>query len=253
MASPDRPPPTTWKRHPIFARVFARLGPAMDAQGAAEHRRALLAGLAGRVLEVGAGNGLNFSHLPAGRHRGPRGRARTLPTKAGGRDRRTGTGPHPCPGRHCRRAPGARREHGRRRRLLGAVFGVRPGQGARRALPGAPARRRAPLLRACSGRYRWPGPGSATRRPDLAHARRRLPHQPRHPGRHHRRRLPGHQLQTVSLPRQSHALARRTPCAGRRPSAGYRTSGRPPERGVDRVAPPPSRHIPGRRTAARAT
>jgi len=36
----------------------------MDAQGALEHRRALLAGLAGRVLEVGAGNGLNFAHYP---------------------------------------------------------------------------------------------------------------------------------------------------------------------------------------------
>jgi ubiquinone/menaquinone biosynthesis C-methylase UbiE len=36
----------------------------MDAQGALEHRRTLLAGLAGRVLEVGAGNGLNFAHYP---------------------------------------------------------------------------------------------------------------------------------------------------------------------------------------------
>jgi hypothetical protein len=58
------PLPSTGKRHPIFARVFARAGPAMDAQGALEHRRALLAGLAGRVLEVGAGNGLNFAHYP---------------------------------------------------------------------------------------------------------------------------------------------------------------------------------------------
>ena len=31
---------STGKRHPIFARVFARAGPAMDAQGALEHRRA---------------------------------------------------------------------------------------------------------------------------------------------------------------------------------------------------------------------
>jgi SAM-dependent methyltransferase len=57
-------PPSTSKRHPIFARVYARISPAMDAQGALEHRRALLAGLAGRVLEVGAGNGLNFAHYP---------------------------------------------------------------------------------------------------------------------------------------------------------------------------------------------
>jgi ubiquinone/menaquinone biosynthesis C-methylase UbiE len=58
-------PPSTGKRHPIFARVYARISPAMDAQGALEHRRALLASLAGRVLEVGAGNGLNFAHYPS--------------------------------------------------------------------------------------------------------------------------------------------------------------------------------------------
>jgi len=63
MASPG-PPPPGWKRHPIFARVYARVSPVMDAQGAVEHRRALLAGLTGRVLEVGAGNGLNFAHYP---------------------------------------------------------------------------------------------------------------------------------------------------------------------------------------------
>jgi ubiquinone/menaquinone biosynthesis C-methylase UbiE len=34
----------------------------MERAGAAEHRRALLAGVKGRVIEVGAGNGLNFSH-----------------------------------------------------------------------------------------------------------------------------------------------------------------------------------------------
>lgn len=37
----------------------------MDRQGAAEHRRRLLAGLAGRVMEVGAGDGAGFAHYPA--------------------------------------------------------------------------------------------------------------------------------------------------------------------------------------------
>lgn len=36
----------------------------MDRGGVADHRRRLLAGLRGRVVEVGAGNGLNFAHYP---------------------------------------------------------------------------------------------------------------------------------------------------------------------------------------------
>ena len=52
-------------QHPLFARVYERLsGPAEKTQ--AEHRRRLLAGLTGRVVEVGAGNGMNFRHYPAG-------------------------------------------------------------------------------------------------------------------------------------------------------------------------------------------
>jgi len=51
-------------RHPLFARLYDRMAAKTDAQGAAEHRDRLLAGLSGRVLEVGAGNGLNFSHYP---------------------------------------------------------------------------------------------------------------------------------------------------------------------------------------------
>jgi len=38
----------------------------MDREGAAEHRRRLLAGAAGRVIEIGAGDGGNFAHYPAG-------------------------------------------------------------------------------------------------------------------------------------------------------------------------------------------
>jgi ubiquinone/menaquinone biosynthesis C-methylase UbiE len=50
--------------HPLFARCYARVGHLMDAE-IADHRRRSLAGLAGQVLEVGAGNGLNFPHYPA--------------------------------------------------------------------------------------------------------------------------------------------------------------------------------------------
>jgi SAM-dependent methyltransferase len=50
--------------HPLFARWYARVGHLMDTV-VGEHRKRLLAGLEGRVLEVGAGNGLNFPHYPA--------------------------------------------------------------------------------------------------------------------------------------------------------------------------------------------
>jgi SAM-dependent methyltransferase len=50
--------------HPVFARCYARTSHLMEAE-IGDHRRRLLAGLAGRVLEVGAGNGLNFPHYPA--------------------------------------------------------------------------------------------------------------------------------------------------------------------------------------------
>ncbi|MEH0823473.1 class I SAM-dependent methyltransferase [Micromonospora sp. CPCC 205714] len=50
--------------HPIFARLFARASVAMDRAGVAEHRRRLVAGLRGRVVEVGAGNGRMFAHYP---------------------------------------------------------------------------------------------------------------------------------------------------------------------------------------------
>ena len=50
--------------HPLFARVYARVGHLMDAE-IGDHRRRLLAGLTGRILEIGAGNGPNFLHYPA--------------------------------------------------------------------------------------------------------------------------------------------------------------------------------------------
>ncbi len=50
--------------NPLFARLFARLGARNEERGNRELRRELLAGLSGRVLEVGAGTGLNFPHYP---------------------------------------------------------------------------------------------------------------------------------------------------------------------------------------------
>lgn len=50
--------------HPIFAWVFEWISVQMDAAGAWRHRQRLLAGLSGRVIEIGAGNGRNFAHYP---------------------------------------------------------------------------------------------------------------------------------------------------------------------------------------------
>jgi len=54
----------TGMSHPIFARVYQRVSVAMDRAGGAEQRHALVAGLHGRVIEVGAGNGRMFAHYP---------------------------------------------------------------------------------------------------------------------------------------------------------------------------------------------
>ena len=51
--------------NPIFARVYARVSAKTEKAGQAEHRRELLEGLSGRVVEVGAGHGVNFAHYPA--------------------------------------------------------------------------------------------------------------------------------------------------------------------------------------------
>ena len=55
----------TRKRHKVFARWYPGRAEAMDRAGFTEHRRRLLAGLSGHVLELGAGSGLNFAHYPA--------------------------------------------------------------------------------------------------------------------------------------------------------------------------------------------
>ena len=53
-------------KHPVFARIHAKCaGPSLEKAGIGKHRDRLLAGLSGEVVEVGAGNGLNFPHYPA--------------------------------------------------------------------------------------------------------------------------------------------------------------------------------------------
>jgi SAM-dependent methyltransferase len=47
--------------HPVFARIWSVIGSQVASAG---DRRELLAGLTGRVLEVGCGDGLNFAHYP---------------------------------------------------------------------------------------------------------------------------------------------------------------------------------------------
>jgi ubiquinone/menaquinone biosynthesis C-methylase UbiE len=50
--------------HPLFARLYPRGSARADARGGAENRHELLAGLGGRVIELGAGSGENFPHYP---------------------------------------------------------------------------------------------------------------------------------------------------------------------------------------------
>jgi ubiquinone/menaquinone biosynthesis C-methylase UbiE len=51
------------RRHPIFARFFDRLSRCSERE-VGVYRDRLLEGLCGRVLEVGAGNGVNFGRYP---------------------------------------------------------------------------------------------------------------------------------------------------------------------------------------------
>jgi hypothetical protein len=55
---------TTDIPRPRFARMYLKAGARLDRRGVTQHRRRLLEGVAGRVVEVGAGNGLNFAHYP---------------------------------------------------------------------------------------------------------------------------------------------------------------------------------------------
>jgi SAM-dependent methyltransferase len=50
--------------HPLYAAVYDRMMAGSEARGLSDRRRTLLAGARGRVLEIGAGTGLNLTHYP---------------------------------------------------------------------------------------------------------------------------------------------------------------------------------------------
>jgi ubiquinone/menaquinone biosynthesis C-methylase UbiE len=56
---------TTDLSRPRFARMYIRTAKTAEERGGTEHRKRLLDGLTGIVLEIGAGHGLNFPHYPA--------------------------------------------------------------------------------------------------------------------------------------------------------------------------------------------
>jgi hypothetical protein len=49
---------------PRFARTYLRSAASAEQRGATDHRRRLLQGLSGTVVEIGAGHGLNFPLYP---------------------------------------------------------------------------------------------------------------------------------------------------------------------------------------------
>jgi ubiquinone/menaquinone biosynthesis C-methylase UbiE len=55
---------TTDIPRPRFARMYLRSAPNAEQRGATDHRRRLLEGLHGTVVEIGAGHGLNFALYP---------------------------------------------------------------------------------------------------------------------------------------------------------------------------------------------
>ncbi|WP_158630440.1 class I SAM-dependent methyltransferase [Glycomyces terrestris] len=52
------------RSHRLFARWYPKAAASIEDRGLGEQRARLLAGLSGRVLEVGSGHGANFPHYP---------------------------------------------------------------------------------------------------------------------------------------------------------------------------------------------
>jgi ubiquinone/menaquinone biosynthesis C-methylase UbiE len=60
----DAPEGPAELQHPRFARAYARAVGGMNRRGGTGHRRSLLAGLRGAVIEIGAGDGSTFGLYP---------------------------------------------------------------------------------------------------------------------------------------------------------------------------------------------
>ncbi|MPZ67163.1 MAG: methyltransferase domain-containing protein [Pseudonocardiaceae bacterium] len=63
MASPSTA--STDRPRPLFSRFYARISERLEAEGMTDLRSELLADLTGEVVEIGAGNGMNFSRYPS--------------------------------------------------------------------------------------------------------------------------------------------------------------------------------------------
>jgi len=63
VPQPSSKPATV--RHPVCARLYARQAEHAGELGLAERREALLDGLSGHIVEIGAGTGANLRHYPA--------------------------------------------------------------------------------------------------------------------------------------------------------------------------------------------
>jgi SAM-dependent methyltransferase len=57
--------PETSQGNSSYGQYFARVGPRMDARGAAAHRRRLVEAAYGAVVEIGAGYGATFAYYPS--------------------------------------------------------------------------------------------------------------------------------------------------------------------------------------------
>ena len=53
-----------FKPHPFFARMWIRASSKGESEETIRHRKEAVAGLSGRVIELGAGNGMNFPYYP---------------------------------------------------------------------------------------------------------------------------------------------------------------------------------------------